>query len=198
MPRACSTFLSALLAPLLGLTVCAGAAMLAGCTPQIGDHCNLNTDCSLQGTRVCDNAQTNGYCTSFNCAPNTCIDNAVCVMLYADVPGCPFNGYQSPSRTQRTLCMKGCSQNSDCRTGEGYECVDPTVAPLDGVELDDVQGRKVCSVIPIPLDAGAMSDAGGGAVAPVCMPEGPVVPPIVEAGAGGGVDAGAPDAPAGG
>jgi hypothetical protein len=190
MPRACSTFLLALVHLTAGLTVCAAAMLLAGCTPQIGDHCNLNTDCSLQGTRVCDNAQTNGYCTSFNCAPNTCIDNAVCVMLYADVPGCPYNGYQSPSRTQRTLCMKACGQNSDCRTSEGYECLDPTAAPLDGVVLDDVQGRKVCTVTPVALDAGPMPDAGADGVAPVCLPEGPVVPPIVEAGA--------PDAPSGG
>ncbi len=181
MPRSFLTSLG------LSLLAAAAAAWLAGCTPQIGDHCNLNTDCSLQGTRVCDNAQTNGYCTSFNCAPNTCIDNAVCVMLYSSVPGCPYNGYQSPSRTQRTLCMKGCNSNSDCRTDEGYACIDPTAAPLDGIELDDVQGRKVCSVTPTLLyDAGAMPDAGDAGDAgelPVCLPEGPVVPPITEAGA---------------
>jgi hypothetical protein len=164
--------------------VCAAAAaFLAGCTPQIGDHCNLNTDCSLQGTLVCDNAETNGYCTSFNCAPNTCQDNAACVLLYAQVPGCPYNGYQSPSRTQRTLCMKACSSNSDCRTSEGYECVNPMGPPLNGLIIDDVQDRMVCTVTPTALEAGAMPDAGDGVEAPVCMPEGPVVPPIQEAGA---------------
>jgi hypothetical protein len=94
--------------------------------------------------------------------------------------------------------MKGCSQNSDCRTGEGYECVDPTAAPLDGIELDDVQGRKVCSVTPTALDAGPMADAGDAGEAPVCLPEGPVVPPIVEAGVVVGVEAGASDAAGGG
>lgn len=53
---------------------------LAGCTPHIGDHCNLNTDCALEGTRACDNAQPNGYCTVFNCSPDTCPDNGpVCM-----------------------------------------------------------------------------------------------------------------------
>jgi hypothetical protein len=164
---------------------------LTGCTPQIGDHCNLNTDCSLQGTLVCDNAQTNGYCTSFNCAPDTCQNSAVCVMLYPSVPGCPYDGYQSPSRTQRTLCLKPCGQNSDCRTGEGYECADPRSAPWDALILDDNQNQKVCMVTPVPIDGGTMADAGApDAVAPVCMAQGPVVPPIQEAGA--------PDAPGGG
>ena len=92
---------------------------------------------------MCDNAQPNGYCTSFNCGPNSCIDNAVCVILYASVPGCPYNGYESPSRTAaHAVPRRAATKDSDCRTGEGYECVDPTAAPLDGIELDDVQGRK--------------------------------------------------------
>ncbi len=165
-------------------------AFLAGCTPQIGDHCNLNTDCSLQGTLVCDNSQINGYCTSFNCSPNTCTDNAACVMFYSSVPGCGYDGYQSPSRTYRTLCLKACNSNSDCRTGEGYECANPQGPPWNGVIIDDVQNRNVCMVIPPALDGGAFDNPYVDAQAPVCMPAGPVVAPIVEAGA--------PDAPAGG
>jgi hypothetical protein len=153
-------------------------AFVTGCTPHIGDHCNLNTDCSLDGTRVCDNASNNGYCTSFNCGPNTCIDNAVCVMLYPSVPGCPFNGYQAPSRTQRTLCLKGCGQNSDCRGSEGYECADPASAPWDALILDDNTHQKVCIARP-EVDGGQVSPSyDAGDAAPVCLPEGPVVPPI--------------------
>ena len=121
-PRACARFRGdGRLPPVTGRPSCllaipasasalallfAAAMLLMGCTPNVGDHCNLNTDCSLQGTLVCDNSQPNGYCTRFNCAPNTCPAGAACVLLYSEVPGCPYDGYSSPSRTQRTVCMK--------------------------------------------------------------------------------------------
>ncbi len=159
----------------------AAAMLLMGCTPNVGDHCNLNTDCSLQGTLVCDNSQPNGYCTRLNCAPNTCPAGAACVLLYSEVPGCPYDGYSSPSRTQRTVCMKICGQNSDCRTGEGYECRNP--AAIDGVVIDDENTWLVCSVTPTSVDAGTDANPWADAEAPVCMPEGPIVPPIQEAGA---------------
>src|SRR6516164_4737254 len=38
-----------------------------GCTPKIGDKCILSTDCSQQGTLVCDTSQPAGYCTQLNC-----------------------------------------------------------------------------------------------------------------------------------
>ncbi len=161
--------------------ILSAAMLLMGCTPNVGDHCALNTDCSLQGTLVCDNSQPNGYCTSFNCAPNTCPAGAACVMLYSAVPGCPYDGYSAPSRTQRTLCMKICGQNSDCRTGEGYECSSP--ASIDGVVIDDENGWLVCTVTPWILAPGPDAGAYPDAEAPVCMPEGPIVPPIQEAGA---------------
>lgn len=171
-----------LIAPALSVGVGVGvtvgvAAFATGCQPHIGDHCNLNTDCSLDGTRVCDNAANNGYCTSFNCAPNTCIDSAVCVMLYPSVPGCPYNGYQAPSRTYRTLCLKGCFQNSDCRESEGYECVDPNSAPWNALIIDDNTSQKVCIATP-EVDSGAVMPPPDAGVAPVCIPEGPVVTPI--------------------
>lgn len=172
----------------LALSLALAAAWLSGCTPHIGDHCNLNTDCSLQGTRVCDNAQPNGYCTVFNCAPNTCPDNAACVMLYPEVPGCSYDGYSTPSRTQRTMCLAWCTKDSDCRSGEGYECRDPRTGPWDALIIDDNQNKMVCLPRPTVISS---TDAGDGE-APVCMPEGPVVTPI-DAGA---PDSGAPDAQA--
>ena len=168
------------------LAVLALSCVLAGCTPHIGDHCNLNTDCSLQGTRVCDNSQPNGYCTQFNCGPNTCPDNAACVAIYSAVPGCPYDGYQTPARTARSMCLANCAQNSDCRTGEGYTCVDPTQAPLSGVVIDDNQNKRVCVVV---ADYSAVGLEAGADAAAVCSPTGPMVPPI---------DAGVPDAPGGG
>ena len=52
--------------------VLAALALVTGCQPKIGDACNTSTDCSTQGDRLCDTTQPGGYCTIFNCEPNTC------------------------------------------------------------------------------------------------------------------------------
>jgi hypothetical protein len=167
-------------------TLLAAGLMLGGCTPHIGDHCALNTDCSIDGTRVCDNSQPNGYCTSFNCVANSCLDHAVCVMVNASVPGCPYNDYQSPSRTHTTLCLAHCNQDSDCRTGDGYVCRDPQEPPYNAKILDNnPTSNKVC-VAQSNSDAGPLTVPHPDAEAPVCMPY------LPEAGASdGGVDAAA-------
>jgi hypothetical protein len=188
------------LAWLLGL---AGAALaglvLSGCTPRIGDKCTLNTDCSIQGTLVCDNSQPNGYCTFFNCGPDSCQNKAACVMLNASIPGCPYNDYDSPPRTGRTMCLAQCQQDSDCRTSDGYVCRSPKEAPWNAQILDDDQSQKVCIVSPDydgGLPASFLPEGGG-----VCSPSGPSVPAIdagigIEDGGlgaggdGGGLDAG--------
>jgi hypothetical protein len=181
-----------LFAFLLLLPLAAAAAVLSGCSPHIGDHCNLNTDCSIQGTLFCDTSQPNGYCTFFNCIPDSCQNNAVCVMLRPSVPGCPYDDYQSPARTARTMCLAPCSQDSDCRTSEGYVCANPTHEPWNAIVVDNTQGQKVCLVAP-SSDAG---DAGVPAsfvdAAGVCQVTGPSVPPLEagvhleDAGAAGG------------
>jgi len=51
---------------LVGL--CALGSLLTGCSPHVGAKCTVNTDCSLQGTLVCDTSEPYGYCTFFNCA----------------------------------------------------------------------------------------------------------------------------------
>lgn len=178
-------------------TLLAAGVLLGGCTPHIGDHCQLNTDCSIDGTRVCDNSQPNGYCTSFNCTANSCLDNAVCVMVYANVPGCPYDDYQAPSRTHSTLCLKACNQDSDCRNGEGYVCRDPEEAPYNATIIDDSPtSNKVCVALPY-YDAGAvpmskMPDA----TPPVCMPYGPEAGAAEGGAADGGAEAGAADSSA--
>jgi hypothetical protein len=168
-------------------TLLAAGLVLGGCTPHIGDHCQLNTDCSIDGTRVCDNSQPNGYCTSFNCVSNSCRDNAVCVMLNASVPGCPYDDYQAPSRTHTTLCLAHCSKDSDCRTGEGYVCRDPEQAPYNAKILDNnPTSNKVCVAQPYYYDGGSGGSSQPDATPPVCMPY------LPEAGAAdGGADAAA-------
>lgn len=160
-------------------TLLAAGLLLGGCTPHIGDHCQLNTDCSIDGTRVCDNSQPNGYCTSFNCTPNSCLDNAVCVMVNASVPGCPYDDYQAPSRTHTTLCLAHCSTDSDCRTGDGYVCRDPRQPPYNAQITDDNTNQKVCVAQPNYLDGG-LNVSLPDATPPVCMPY------LPEAGAEGG------------
>ncbi len=171
------------------------AAGAAGCTPQIGDHCALNTDCSITGTLFCDTSQPNGYCTYFNCSPNSCQNNAICVLLQGNVPGCPYDDYQSPSRTGNTMCLKPCTVDSDCRQGEGYHCADPTKPPYNAQILDSNQGGKVC-LVNVDYDAGPVASYGPDAAA-VCQVSNPNPPPPIEAGvnlldAGVPTDAGGP------
>jgi hypothetical protein len=179
-----------------------GLAFLSfGCTPSIGDSCTLSTDCSLQGDRLCDTSQPNGYCTIFNCTDYSCPDNAACVLFHANLQGCPYND-RVPSRTARSFCMKSCTSDSDCRTSDGYVCRDPRQPPWNGAILDDNQSERICIV---PSIQGAPSPpTSSSAEPPVCQPGGPPVPPIDAStgyepeDAGEGQDAGSDAGEAGG
>jgi hypothetical protein len=162
------------------------AAALLGCSPHVGSSCQTNSQCSLQGTLVCDNSQPAGYCTSFNCAPDSCQNGAACVLLSPAVPGCPYDDYKSPVRTGRSMCLQHCHKDSDCRTNEGYVCADPRQPPWDAVVLDDDQEEKVCIVTPNFSGGAAMFDD-----AAVCQPSlGDAAPPPIEAGVTFSFDAG--------
>jgi len=87
---------------LVGLAVLFGGA----CTPKVGDGCARNADCGTQ--RICDTSMPGGYCTTTPCLRNDCADEAVCIT---------FDDGQS-------YCMKHCGGNGDCRTGDGYTCID--------------------------------------------------------------------------
>ncbi len=87
----------------------------SGCAPVIGDSCGNSVDCSVNGDRICDNAQPAGYCTIEGCEADTCPDDAVCVRFRP-----------TPSRLAQTWCMKVCEETSDCRDEEGYGCVRDT------------------------------------------------------------------------
>jgi hypothetical protein len=149
-------------------------AMLSGCSPKIGDHCVLNTDCGSSGTLVCDNSPPGGYCTQFNCTANACQNSATCVEFEPAVPGCPYDDYHAPSRTGRTFCMAHCNGNSDCRQNEGYICEDPTRPPWNAAIIDDNQSQKVCiaafssSSVRVPAEGGLPEGS-------VCSASGPVL-----------------------
>ncbi len=166
----------------LGLAAAGLAA--SGCSPHIGDHCAVNSDCSLQGNLQCDTSQPDGYCTLFNCTSNSCQNNAVCVAVNASVPGCLYDDYQSPSRTSLNMCLQSCTKNSDCRTSEGYVCADPTQPPWNAKVLD-TDFQRACLAMPTyDVDAAALSDAA------VCSPG---IPPLDASSADGSVDAAAAD-----
>ena len=160
-------------------------AAASGCTPKIGDRCSLNTDCSIDNTRACDNSQPNGYCTVLNCGPNSCPDNAACVAFQAGVPGCPYDDYASPARTARTFCMETCKSDSDCRQSDGYVCSDPTGQPWSARIVDSDYARRVCLLPPDPIAPSATRPA---AVCPGGVP--PSDGGTTQSGSGGGVDAG--------
>lgn len=175
-----------------GLVAFVFAAVLAACTPKIGDDCKLSTDCSLSGSsnRLCDTSQPGGYCTEFNCTGNRCGEDAACALFAAAVPGCGYddrNG-SSGARTARAFCVATCESDGDCR--DGYACVDPRTSPWDALVLDDKQDVKTCMVLPSSSADAGTTDAGSPASDAVCQPIGPDVPPIDVTSPGTSDDAG--------
>ncbi len=171
-----------------------GLALLTGavvaCRPEIGDKCQVSTDCSVRGDRLCDTSQPGGYCTQFNCRANSCPDQAGCVLFNASIPGCGYDDRSGPfgSRVARGSCIARCTSNSDCRAEDGYVCADPRKPPWNALVLDDDQSITVCLVVPIEgLDGGQAPVVTG--TAPVCGPAAPTPPPI-DAGPASIADAG--------
>lgn len=120
----------------LSLALCALAAALVGCTPEIGDSCGNSIDCSANNTRICDTSAEGGYCTIRGCDPDGCPNGALCVEWRGDEP-----------RTAETWCMKRCSSDGDCRQGAGYRCVregDPELMDGDATiaRVTDLDGRR--------------------------------------------------------
>lgn len=130
-------------APLL--VALAALSALSGCTPKIGDDCATSLDCSQQGDRLCDITQPSGYCTIYNCEPDSCPpDEGVCIAFANELdPACgPLDDSQW-SRFERTFCMAACEEDDDCR--EGYECIAPAYRHARIVDLEPIE-PKVCIV----------------------------------------------------
>lgn len=125
------------------LALAVAGFLVVGCAPAIGDRCQVATDCSATGNRVCDPSQPDGYCTVFDCSPNKCPDNAACAEVRASVLGCAYNNRQSPSREGRNFCLKVCHSDSDCRVSDGYACVDVSHS-VTTVVLDNNPASSVC------------------------------------------------------
>jgi hypothetical protein len=161
---------------LLGLAV-ASTLVLAACGKQIGDGCNLSSDCSPNGDRLCDPdpQSPGGYCTIQGCDVSTCPDEAVCVRFFtgsfsnppnATCSGsnatvscsldevCALFGRCVPRSSEVRYCMLKCGSDGDCRGG--YECrnLDKMVAhggePVlsEGTPVDAAHAPKFCAVKP--------------------------------------------------
>lgn len=144
-----------------------GALLLvSGCKPDIGDACNLHSDCSTAGNRICDPTFPSGYCTIFNCSPDKCPDEALCVAYGTALSTVPECADPAGGRLERTFCMKACGGDSDCRSG--YDCVDledPEQNPWGAVVVDRRTSRhRVCTV-----EVKNASDAAPGSTA-ICNP----------------------------
>lgn len=145
-----------------------------GCRPKIGDKCETSVDCSVQGDRLCDATQPDGYCTIFNCEPDGCPPGeAQCVAFNVRLdPACgdAINATATP-RFERSFCMKPCSDDSDCRAG--YACLDPAdkanhrnAAIIDSTRDSDLVCMVAASLPPETYVAPDGGDGGPG----VCEP----------------------------
>lgn len=158
------------------LLVFAGALLLVACQPEIGDSCSNAGDCSQQGERTCDVTEPGGYCTIFGCDKDACPEEAACIGFQSVVSIAPeCSSLQARPRLQRSLCMRTCKKNSDCRGG--YACVDMKQQNPWGAQVISSGSGKVCTLaapaapvgetqvcseapLPIPVfDAGGSADA---------------------------------------
>lgn len=145
------------------LLLLALAAVAAGCKPEIGDECQLSTDCSAAADRLCDIAAPGGYCTVYNCEPNTCPeDESLCVEFGAQrSPAAECQSQQTPSPYARAFCMATCESDGDCR--DGYVCVDlrqqKNRSAWGALLIDRDRGNRAClakqRTTPVPEDTEA-------------------------------------------
>jgi hypothetical protein len=144
------------------VTLCLLAALAVGaCGKEIGDTCQLATDCDPDGSRYCDTSapDNQGYCTIMGCDYNTCPSEAECVVFnfgeFANEPcdpategmtgsggthacnpdeTCVLDGHCAPVSAEVRYCMRKCNTDSDCRT-PAYECRSFELMIRDGGEV---------------------------------------------------------------
>jgi hypothetical protein len=94
--------------------------------------------------------QPGGYCTLAACQPGNCPSDAVCVTF--------FQNTQTPdadrNRLSSNYCMRKCSERSDCRDDEGYDCLLGSEFGVKGTEpgftgealVEGHQDQRFCAV----------------------------------------------------
>ncbi|WP_437334213.1 hypothetical protein [Sorangium sp. So ce394] len=173
--------------PALLLAALGASSLLAACGPQIGDACITSLDCAQQEQELfCDGTQPGGYCTVFNCGPDSCQGSSVCVAFnpVLDQACSELENVRWP-RFERTFCMATCDDDDDCRSG--YSCV----------ALRDI--RSAAAIPPGERSAAIIDAEPEGSKA--CLPD-PSSPPSAPGETSGDVDSGpgvcgaAPEQPA--
>ncbi|WP_438040030.1 hypothetical protein [Sorangium sp. So ce128] len=190
--------------PALLLAFLGASSLLAGCGPQIGDPCTSSLDCvQAEQQLLCDGTQPGGYCTVFNCEPDSCSGSSVCVAFNPVIdPACSELENVRWPRFERTFCMATCDEDDDCRSG--YSCVAlgniqgaATIAPGErNAAIVDAtpEGSRAC--LPNPPSASSEPPGDAESEPGVCRaaPEQPGVPEewptYTASGAGGGGGAG--------
>jgi hypothetical protein len=128
-------------------------SLATACTPEIGDECTSASECvSTETDRLCLTEQIEnfpgGYCTVFNCAPDSCPEEAVCVGYRTNLANSEqCSDPLEPSRLQRNYCMRTCGSDADCRSG--YSCLDLEEGNPWGarvLEEGDRGGAKICAL----------------------------------------------------
>jgi hypothetical protein len=83
----------------LFLAAAVAIALLAGCSPAIGDECESSGDCPTGREFICDNTVPGGYCTISGCRIGECPDASVCVIFDRNT----------------SFCMASCEGDDECR-----------------------------------------------------------------------------------
>lgn len=102
----------------------AGLVAAVGCAPELGDSCNNNTDCSIQGDRQCDRSAPGGYCTIPDCVAGACKGEGYCVRFEPD-----------QLRLSEEWCMAKCGRG--CRNDYRCATVDELNAERCGMTADE-------------------------------------------------------------
>jgi hypothetical protein len=116
--------------------------LTAACGHKIGDSCTVSSDCSDDGSRVCDTFSPGGSCTIEGCDFGTCPEEAVCVRFFPALP----TGAVCTVATQATDC------DPDEVCGSGGRCVPSSAActPDDPTtpEREDTacQPDEICTI----------------------------------------------------
>ena len=132
------------------------ALALSGCGDEIGDACQISSDCSQAGDRICDSSSQSpeGYCTIPGCDVGTCPEGSVCIRFFGGVTNttapcdprtedrttddcppddlCTLAGTCVPRTAETRFCMKTCDDGGDCR--DKYECRDEALMREHGGE----------------------------------------------------------------
>lgn len=107
------------------------ALAAAGCSPVVGDVCELDRQCGT--TLTCDTTTPEGYCLKVGCRQGECPPEATCVDF----------------GQEQKFCMRSCAPDNECR--EGLLC---RAGPLcsgqaaDGKAPCSLEGKAFCGVAP--------------------------------------------------